>query len=77
MAVKAGGAKVGELVVLQRDQRRKNHGRTVAHHPGELVDRRLAATGGQDRKDIVTRHGRLDRAALTGPQAGEAEPLSC
>jgi hypothetical protein len=65
------------LVVLQRNQRRDDDGRTVAHHPGEFIDRRLTAAGGENREDITSCHRRLDRATLARPQTRKPEPLNC
>src|SRR4051794_12177003 len=67
---------MGELVVLQGDQRRDHHGRTRPDHARELVDRRLAASRGQHGKGVPPRCRGGGSAQLPGPQPGEAEPLS-
>ena len=73
----AGGAEVRKLVLLQRDQRRNDDGRTLAHHPGKFIDRRLTPAGRKNGKDVTPRHRRFDRTTLARPQTGAPEPLSC
>ena len=69
-----GRAQVGELVVLERDQRRHDDGGAAAQQAGELVDRRLPAAGRQDREHVPPGGTRGDRLLLAGPQPLEPEP---
>jgi hypothetical protein len=68
---------VGQLIVLQRDQRRDDDGRPRPQHPGQLVDRRLAAAGRQHGQHITPAGQRLHRAQLPGTKLPEAQPLPC
>src|SRR5262249_20337217 len=65
--------KMRELIVLQRDQRRDDDGRSAEHQPGELVDGGLAAAGREDGEHIAPRDRGRDSAQLSGPQVLEAE----
>ncbi len=58
----AGGAQVGELVILQRDQRRNDDRRPRPHQPRQLVDRRFPAASGQYGQYIAAADERLGRA---------------
>ena len=61
--VQAGRAQVGELIVLERDQRRDDDGRARPQQPGQLVDGRLPGPGRQHGQHVAARDQRLDRAA--------------
>ena len=61
-------AQVGELVVLERDQRRHDDGRPAAQQAGELVDRRLPAAGRQHREHVPP-GGTPRRPPAPGPAA--------
>ena len=73
----AGRVQVGELIVLQRDQRRDDDGWPRPQHPGQLVDGRLPAAGGQHGQHVEAAGQRLHRAELSRTQPLEAEPLAC
>ena len=59
---------VRQLVVLQRYQRRYDDGGPAAQQARQLVDRRLAAAGGQNRDHVAPGDGGGDRLLLTRPQ---------
>ena len=67
-------AQMRKLIVLQRDQRRDDHGGPVSQQAGELVDRRLAATGWQNCQDVASFARCRDRTQLPRPQPPEPEP---
>jgi hypothetical protein len=56
------GAKVRQLVFLQRDQRRDDHRRPPSQQAGELVDCGFAASCGQDGEDVASAARSCDRA---------------
>ena len=72
----ASRLQVRELVVLQRDQRRDDDRRPRSEHPGQLVDRRLPAAGGQHGQHVAAAGQRLRRTQLSRTQLLEAEPLT-
>ena len=72
----AGRLQVGELVVLQRDQRRDDDRRPGPQQPGQLVDRRLPAAGRQHGQHVAAGGQRLGRAQLPGTKPLEAETLA-
>ena len=67
---------VRQLVVLERDQRRHDDRGAAAQQAGQLVDRRLAAAGGQDREHVPARRRGGDRLLLARPQPLEPEPFA-
>lgn len=72
----AGRPQVGQLIVLQRDQRRHDHHRPGPQQPGQLVDRRLARAGRQHGQHVPPGGQRADRAQLPGTELPEAQALA-
>ena len=58
----------GQLIALQRDQRRDHHSRPAEQEPRELVDRRLAAARRHDGERVVSVEHALDGFELTRSQ---------
>src|SRR3989440_158163 len=61
------------LVVLQRQQRRDHHGRTVQQGRRHLVDRRLAGAGRQDDQGVATAQDGPHGGQLSRPQRAPPE----
>jgi len=66
---------MGQLISLQRDQRRDDDRRPGTQQPCQLIDRRLPAPGRQHRQDVAAAGQRLDRPQLPGTKPLEAETL--
>ena len=66
---------VGELVILEGDQRREDDRRPFAKQAGQLVDRGLAAAGRQHGQHVAAVDQRLHRGQLPRTKLVEAEAL--
>ena len=62
-----------ELIVLEGNEGRDDDGGPGPQQAGELVDRGLAATGGQDGENVTSAGRCGDRTLLPGPQPLEAQ----
>ena len=62
-----------DLVVHQRDQRRDDQCRAVAHERGQLVAERLAGTGRHHRESVLAREDAADHVLLDAAERVEAE----
>ena len=69
------GLEGGELVLLQRDQRRDDEGRAVDGDAGQLVDGALATAGRQQRQGVTSGRDRLHGLRLSGQQHPVAQRL--
>ena len=63
------------LVGHQRDQGRDHHGRLRREQRGELIDQRLAVARREHGQQVLAGQHGLQRAALEGVQAPDAEAL--
>jgi hypothetical protein len=72
----AGRTQVGELIILQCDQRRDDHRGPRSQHPRQLVDRRFPAAGRQQGQHVAVSGQRFDRAQLPGTKPGKAQALT-
>jgi hypothetical protein len=66
----------GHLVSLEGDQRADDDGWPLEQERGQLVDRRLARTGGQHRERVAAVEDGRDRFTLAGSQRVEAEAFT-
>ncbi len=71
----ASRPQVGELIILQGDQRRHDDRRPGPQQSGQLVDRRLPAAGRQHRQHVAAASQRLGRAQLPGAEPVKAKPV--
>ena len=69
-------AQVGELIILQRDQRRHDDRRAAAQQPAQLVDGRLPAARRQHGQRVAAVGQGLDRGPLAGAELLEAETIA-
>ncbi len=66
----------GDLVLLQGQQRRDHHGRAGDQARRDLVDRRLAGSGGQHHQGVAPFHHRPHGGELIGAQGTPVEQLA-